>query len=240
MAIAIKFVLFAATLAIANAGFLPSDVIQYSSAPDVSTSYFNQALPAQVAIAHPQPASIAYQAPVTAQLSTGYLPNIRQSVPISTQLSLGYLPTQGQSHQSVIRSPLGGSISQYSKSLDSAYSSVRKFDTRITNDLHLHPVSSIVQRYAQAQPIGSSPLIQLYNQPIVSAIQTAPIVQRLAHPVAHGSLVSGPIVQRYAQPFAQTLSHGPSLQTPVATLVRGSGPVVSHVRYTSPITSYAW
>lgn len=43
-------------------------------------------------------------------------------------------PAIGSTHQSTIRS-LGGTISTYSKAVDTAFSSVRKADTRISNNV---------------------------------------------------------------------------------------------------------
>lgn len=58
-----------------------------------------------------------------------------QPVAYQTGAVAVHSPSVGLTQQSVTRSLGGGqSLSTYSKAVDSAYSSVRKFDTRFTND----------------------------------------------------------------------------------------------------------
>lgn len=106
---AFKFVVFCATLAIANAGLLSGPVATYSSAPAVSSVYSSIGAPSILA---------------------------HSAIPIGISS-----PAIGHSQQSTIRS-LGGTVSQYSKAVDTAHSSVRKIDTRITNNgLAITPIA---------------------------------------------------------------------------------------------------
>ncbi|XP_044758148.1 larval/pupal cuticle protein H1C-like [Coccinella septempunctata] len=98
-------------------------------------------------------------------------------------------PAIATSQHNVYRS-LGGNaaISTYSKALDSAFSSVRKYDTRVTNDAtpvyavaHAAPVATYahvapVATYAHAAPVATythSPSIATYAAPHQVVAKTA-------------------------------------------------------------------
>lgn len=57
-------------------------------------------------------------------------------------------PAIGSSQQSTIRS-LGGTISSYSKAVDTAFSSVRKSDTRISNNYYTPALATKTIAYQQ-------------------------------------------------------------------------------------------
>ncbi|XP_014240737.1 larval/pupal cuticle protein H1C-like [Cimex lectularius] len=100
-------------------------------------------------------------------------------------------PAVGSSVQSVSRSYDGSSsVSQYSKAVDTAFSSVRKYDTRVTNDARYLADAVVaapaVTTYAHA-PVVAAPAVTTYSHaPVVAA----PAVATYAHaaPVAHGLL----------------------------------------------------
>lgn len=80
-----------------------------------------------------------YAAPITKHL--GYSPahevsHVYSSIAAPQYAAYGGIsaPAIGSTQQSTIRS-LGGTISSYSKAVDTAFSSVRKADTRISNNV---------------------------------------------------------------------------------------------------------
>lgn len=108
-----KIVALCAFISAARAGNLlaTGPALAYEAAPAVShVSYAAPAL-SHLSYSAPLPLVKAYSAPVV------------------------HAPAVGTSHQSTVRSLDGNSaISHYSKSVDTAFSSVRKVDTRVTND----------------------------------------------------------------------------------------------------------
>ncbi|KAJ8926146.1 hypothetical protein NQ314_021514 [Rhamnusium bicolor] len=191
------FVIFAAALAYVNAGFLGAPAVAtYSAAPAVSSSYFQQAA---------APVAVAHAAPVVSTYATA---------PVAI-----HAPAIGSSQQSVERA-LGGaqSVSHYSKALDSAFSSVRKFDTRITND---------------ALRVAHAPLALAHAAPVVSSYSTPAIAHYSAAPaIAHYSAAPA-ITGSYFQSSAPVaVAHSPvvsaySAPAPVATYAAHASPVVS-------------
>lgn len=150
-------------MACANAGIIsaPAAIATYSAAPAVSSAYIHSAAPA-VAVAH-------------APLVQSYA-----AAPLAI-----HAPAVG-SHQSNVYRSLGGaqSVSTYAKAVDSAFSSVRKYDTRITNDaLAVAPVAS-------------------YAAPAISAYH-APIVTKAVAPVAY----SAPVAAHVAYSPAAVVAH---------------------------------
>ncbi|XP_018578688.1 pupal cuticle protein G1A-like [Anoplophora glabripennis] len=211
---AFKFVVLAAVLAYANAGIIGAPAVAtYSAAPAVSTSYFQQAS-APVALAHAAPVVSTYAA-----------------APVAV-----HAPAIGASHQSVERS-LGGaqSVSHYSKAVDSAFSSVRKFDTRITNDGLRYAAPLAV---AHAAPVVTKAVAPVFTQYAAPAVAHAPVVSTYA---AHGPVVStyaahSPVVSTYA-------AHSPVVSTyaahsPVVSTYAAHSPVVStYAAHAAPVVS---
>lgn len=218
-------------MAYANAGIIGAPAVAtYSAAPAVSTSYFQQAA-APVALAHAAPVVSTYAA-----------------APVAV-----HAPSIGASHQSVERS-LGGAqtVSHYSKAVDSAFSSVRKYDTRITNDalrlaaapLAVAHAAPVVSTYAaHAAPVVST--YAAHAAPVLStyAAHAAPVVSTYA---AHGPVVStyaahSPVVSTYAAHAAPVVSAYSAAPVVTKTAVAYSpAAVVSHASFTGLGASYQW
>ncbi|XP_071448640.1 pupal cuticle protein G1A-like [Hetaerina americana] len=100
-----------------------------------------------------------------------------------------HAPAIGSSHQSTVRSLDGNhAISHYSKAVDSAFSSVRKTDTRISND-------AVGVAYAAA------PAIAAYHAPAVAAYH-APAVATYAAPAVVKTAYAAPAIAAYHAPAA--------------------------------------
>ncbi|CAG9764262.1 unnamed protein product [Ceutorhynchus assimilis] len=213
---AFRFLVLALTLAYANAGQLLTqpEAVHYSSAPAVSSSYFQQAsAPVAYAKAYAAPAVTAYHsAPAVAVHSS----------PVAV-----HAPSVGVSQQSVARS-LGGaqSVSTYSKAVDSAFSSVRKYDTRITND---------ALSYAPAQVAYSAPLVtKAYAAPVA---YSSPAHLSYAAPAQVS--YSAPTQVSYSAPTQVAYaSHAPvAYAAPAQLAYTAHAPVVAKAY--SPALSYA-
>ncbi|KAG5898597.1 hypothetical protein JTB14_016608 [Gonioctena quinquepunctata] len=194
---AFKIVVLTTLLAYANAGLYGAPAVAtYSAAPAVSSSYIHQASP--IGVAHAGPVVSTYAASPVATYA---------SSPVAI-----HAPAYGQSHQSVERS-LGGaqSVSHYSKAVDSAFSSVRKYDTRITND---------------ALSVAHAPVVSAYSAPVLSAY-SAPSVSYAAPAVSY----SAPAYNSYIQKTAYT--------APVATYAAHSAPITTYAAHAAPVTTYA-
>ncbi|XP_019867794.1 larval/pupal cuticle protein H1C-like [Aethina tumida] len=177
---AFKFVVFAAALAYANAGLLSAPAVatyaaapavaHYSSAPAVSSSYIHQAS-APVAVAHAAPVVSAYSAPVA----------VAHASPVAI-----HAPAIGSSQQSVVRG-LGGAqaISTYSKAVDSAFSSVRKYDTRITNDALSVAHAPVAVAHAAPLAVAHAPVAVAHSAPLVT--KTAAVAYSPAAVVSHAT-----------------------------------------------------
>jgi len=198
---AFKFVILALTLAYANAGNLIAQpaAVHYSSAPAVSSSYFQQAS-APVAYAK------TYAAPAVAA----------QPIAYSSGPAVAYqAPSVGLSQQLVSKSLGGGqSISSYSKAEDSAFSSVRKYDTRVTND-----------GLAYAAPAQIA-----YSAPFVTKTYAAPVAYSAPAQV---------LTKTYAAPgpvFAKSYAAPASYAAPISYAAPSA--YATHASYAAPI-SYA-
>lgn len=113
-----KIVALCALISVASAGNLVATgpALAYEAAPAVSHVSYSAPAVSHVSYSAPLPLVKAYSAPVV------HAPVV-------------HAPAVGTSHQSTVRSLDGNSaISHYSKSVDTAFSSVRKVDTRVTND----------------------------------------------------------------------------------------------------------
>ncbi|RZC27704.1 Cuticle 3 domain containing protein [Asbolus verrucosus] len=199
-----RFVVFAAALAYANAGLLGAPAVAaYSAAPAVSSAYISQAAP--VAVAHAAPLAVAHAAPLAVA-----------HAPVAV-----HAPAIGASHQSVVRS-LGGNqaVSHYSKAVDSAFSSVRKFDTRITND-------ALTVAHAPVAVAHAAPVVSTYaaHAPVVSSYAAHAPVAYAAPAVAHAPLA-------YA-------AHAPVVAK-TAAVPYSPAAVVSHATFSGLGASYAW
>ncbi|KAL3274476.1 hypothetical protein HHI36_015860 [Cryptolaemus montrouzieri] len=198
---AFKFVIFFAALAYANAGLLPAAApVAYSPAAAVSHAYISQ--PA-VAVAHAAPVAVAHAAPVAV-----------------------HAPTVGASQQNVYRSYGGNqAISTYSKAEDSAFSSVRKYDTRITNDA--------LSVYAHAAPVAAT-----YAAP-VAASYAAPAYSTYAHSgPAYSYAHAAPAYTSYAH--AAPLAAAPVVAKAAVPVAYSPAVAVSHMTFSGLGVNYGW
>ncbi|KAE8572937.1 pupal cuticle protein G1A [Halyomorpha halys] len=143
----------------------------------------------------------------------------------------------GSSSQSTLRSADGSSaISQYSKAVDTAFSSVRKTDTRITNDArYITPVAAAYHAPAYASyaaPVVAkayAPAISTYAAaPAISTYATAPVVAKAYAPALAAPAYAA---RTYAAPAVA--AHG------LLGVAYSAAPTVAHVSYDSPIVHYA-
>lgn len=118
-------------------------------------------------------------------------------------------PAIGHSQQSTIRT-LGGTISQYSKAVDTAHSSVRKIDTRISNNgLAITPIAHQTLIAPAVAPLA-------YAAPLARTVVAAPLTRTVvaAPAIAHAGIIATPAVASHA--------------------------VVNHVSFNGLGASYAW
>ncbi|XP_069688804.1 pupal cuticle protein C1B-like [Periplaneta americana] len=147
---AFKYVILAALVAVANAGFLSAPAVGYAG----------------------------YAAP-----AVGYAGYAGYAAP----------PAIGASHQSTVRSLDGNSaVSHYSKAVDSPFSSVRKYDTRISND---------------AVALAHAP-VAAYAAPVAHAAYAAPVAHAAYAPAFHGAAYAAPAV---AAPLGVAYSAAPAV-----------------------------
>uniref|UniRef100_U5EXS4 Putative larval/pupal cuticle protein h1c n=1 Tax=Corethrella appendiculata TaxID=1370023 RepID=U5EXS4_9DIPT len=121
-------------------------------------------------------------------------------------------PAIGSTHESVVRSH-GGTVSHYGKAVDTLHSSVRKSDTRITND------GLKVATYA-------APAVATYAH-------AAPAVATYSH--------AAPAVATYAHAAPAIVAHSaPVLATASKTLTYSPAVAVAHTTYEDAHAHYAW
>ncbi|XP_066156216.1 cuticle protein LPCP-23-like [Euwallacea fornicatus] len=220
---ALKFVILAFTLACANAGDLfAQPQLHYSPAPAVSSSYFQQS-----------------SAPLTVTKTIAAQPLAYHAAPATVAVQTPHI---GLTQQSLTRS-LGGaqSLSTYSKAIDSAYSSVRKYDTRFTNDAIPPALYSAPAQYIAR---ASSPLIYGAPSPVITKSYAAPapilsyaspgpvvygahaplVTKTYAAPAPVVSFASAPVISKTYSAPAPVLSYG--APTPLLTKAV-SAPVVA-------------
>ncbi|XP_017776624.1 PREDICTED: larval/pupal cuticle protein H1C-like [Nicrophorus vespilloides] len=225
---AFKFVVFCAVLACANAGLIGAPVAHYSPAEAVSSSYIHQAA-APIAVAHAAPliaktyaapvATYAHAAPVATYAHTAPVATYAHAAPVAAYAHAAPIAV-GTTSQSVVRS-LGGAqaVSHYSKAEDSAFSTVRKYDTRITNDAysfaHAAPVATYAKTYA-------APLVAkaAYVAPVATYAHAAPVAT-----YAHAAPVA---TYAHAAPVAK------------AAIAYSPASVVSHTSFAGLGAHYEW
>ena len=219
----------------------PAKTISYAAAPVLSAhTYAAPALaahtygaPALTAHTYAAPALTAHTtysspaiathaihaAPAVAYSSAPSVSHVYNSV--AAPSALAYAPTQltysspaiGSTHQSTIRS-FDGTVSHHSKAVDTAFSSVRKSDTRISNNLYTPAIATKSLTYA-------APAQALYTPTIAtkSYAYAAPAPAVYATQAAHHT---------YAAPLVkQALSYS-------------AAPVVAHVSFDGLGAQYAW
>lgn len=174
----------------------------------MSTSYFSQPL----AAVHAAPAVAAvHAAPVAAV----------HAAPVAV-----HAPAIGASQQSVIRS-LGGNqaISTYSKAVDSAFSTVRKYDTRITNDA----LSVAHAPLAYAAPIAHA-TTYAHAAPVATYAHAAPVAT-----YAHAAPVA---TYAHAAPVATYAAAAPVISK--AAVSYSPAAVVAHTSFAGLGAHYEW
>lgn len=132
----------------------------------------------------------------------------------------------GTSSQNVIRS-YGGTISQYAKAVDTPFSSVRKQDTRITNNLYSpgYYATAPVHHHQVLAPAHHQVIAPAHHHVIAAPAATyATHTAAYAHPAAYTHHTAA-----YAHPTAY--AH-PAAYAPAAA--------VSHVSFDGLGAHYAW
>ncbi|XP_058065430.1 pupal cuticle protein G1A-like [Anopheles bellator] len=232
-----QFVVFLASLAVASAGYLEAGhavqyaapVAHYSPASSVSYSSLTHAAPVAKTVAYAAPQ--VYAAPVA-----------------KTYYSA---PAVGATHESTVRSH-DATVSHYSKSVDTPYSSVHKSDTRITNELpklaYAQPV--LAKQVAYAAPAVHSyahaaPAVHAYAAPAVHTTYAAPAVHTsYAHaaPAIHTSYAAPAIHTTYAAPAVHSYAHAAPVVAAHATKTLTYSPAVqvAHATYEDAHAHYAW
>ncbi|XP_017776623.1 PREDICTED: sialidase-like [Nicrophorus vespilloides] len=222
---AYKFLVLCAALACANAGLIGAPVAHYSPAETVSSSYIHQAAAPIIAKTFAAPvATYTHAAPVATYAHAAPVASYAHAAPVATYAHAAqvavHAPAVGTTSQSVIRS-LGGAqaVSHYSKAEDSAYSTVRKYDTRITNDAFSYAHAAPVATYTHAAPVAT----YSHAAPVASYAHAAPVTT-----YAHAT----PVVAKTITPVA-TYAHA----APVATYAHAA-PVATYA-HTAPVATYA-
>ncbi|EDV50462.1 pupal cuticle protein G1A [Drosophila erecta] len=147
--------------------------------------------------------------------------------------------------QNVVRS-FAGTVSSYSKAVDTPYSSVRKSDTRIQNNVYTPAIKTTTYGaaplYTQATPIVSKTLVHA----------PAPVVEKTVYaaapaPVLAKTVYSAP-AQVYAAPapvVAKTVYSAPApvlaktVYSAPAPVYAAPAPVVAKTVYSAPAPVYA-
>ncbi|KAJ8922046.1 hypothetical protein NQ315_008687 [Exocentrus adspersus] len=117
-----------------------------------------------------------------ARAGTSYIHQVPVAATYAAAPVAVHAPSIGASHQSVERS-LGGaqSVSHYSKAVDSAFSSVRKYDTRITNDALRFAAAPLAVAHA-------APLAVAHASPF--SVAPGPVVTKAAIAYSPAAVVS--------------------------------------------------
>ncbi|KAJ1526175.1 hypothetical protein ONE63_009334 [Megalurothrips usitatus] len=131
-------------------------------------------------------------------------------------------PAVGATHESTVRSLDGNSATTtYSKAVDTAFSSVRKYDSRTSNDAQIlahAPVAAYAAPVAHAYAAPAA-----YAAPVAHAAYAAPVAHAYAAPAA------------YAAPVAKAIAPAGLLG-----VAYSAAPVVSHMTYSSGPITYAY
>ncbi|XP_055599845.1 larval/pupal cuticle protein H1C-like [Uranotaenia lowii] len=225
---AFKFVVFLASLAVASAGYLEAPVsygAHYSPASAVSYSTISQAAPLAKSVAYAAPAVATYAHAAPAVATYSHAPAVAtyaHAAPVHYSAPAHYsTPAIGATHESTIRSH-DATVSHYSKAVDTPYSSVRKSDTRITNEA---PKLALATTYAHAAPA-------------VATYSHAPAVATYAHAPAVATYSHAPVVAKqvsYAAPAVATYAHA----APAVATYAHAPVVAKQVAYAAPVATYA-
>jgi hypothetical protein len=227
-------------LAIAQAGIISAPAAIDYSAPEYSSYTKTVSHTAPKTYVHAQPAAVAtYHYP-----EHHYAPSVSyHHEPSHAVIATPHHYEHGHSEQNIVRSA-HGTVSQTSKVVQTPTSSVRKSDTRITNDgfktlSYAEPAHAYVA-HAPATTYVHQPTQYIHQQP-AHYIQSSPAV------VAKTVVSHQPQVHTYSHAApVHTYSHAAPVHTyshasPVVAKVHYSPAVeVAHASYESPIAHYAW
>ncbi|XP_055853040.1 pupal cuticle protein C1B-like [Episyrphus balteatus] len=90
----------------------------------------------------------------------------------------------GSTQENVVRS-FGGTVSQYSKAVDTPFSSVRKSDTRINNNVYTPALATKTISYAAPAPVYAHPVAPAVYAHAAPVLAKAAIAYSPAATVAH-------------------------------------------------------
>nr|CAD7597770.1 unnamed protein product [Timema genevievae] len=140
--------------------------------------------------------AISYGAPALSYAA----PALSYAAPVAV-----HAPSVGSSHESTVRSLDGNSaVTHYSKAVDSAFSSVRKVDTRVSNDAQALAYAPVATAYHGV----AAPAIASYAAPTyAAAYQGLTSYSAPAYSTAYHGLAA-PAVASYAAPAYATAYHG--------------------------------
>ncbi|XP_050741885.1 cuticle protein 76 isoform X2 [Drosophila biarmipes] len=124
--------------------------------------------------------------------------------------------------QNVVRS-FGGTVSSYSKAVDTPYSSVRKSDTRIQNNVYTPAIAKTTYAaaplYTQATPIVAKTLVHA----------PAPVVEKTIYAPAHAPVLAKTVYSAPAPVVAKTVYSAP------APVYAAPAPVLAKTVYSAPV-----
>ncbi|XP_065361096.1 cuticle protein LPCP-23-like [Calliphora vicina] len=131
--------------------------------------------------------------------------------------------------QNVVRS-FGGTVSSYSKSVDTPYSSVRKMDTRINNNVYTPAVAKTVTYAAPSVTYAAPAVTKTVVTPTVYS-HVAPTVYTHAAPAVTKTVYSHESPLVYSQPaVTKTVSYS----APTASTSYNHGPAATTYTHNAP------
>ncbi|XP_011180728.1 pupal cuticle protein G1A [Zeugodacus cucurbitae] len=138
-------------------------------------------------------------------------------------------------HQNVVRS-FGGTVSQYSKNIETPYSSVHKSDTRISNNVY---TPAVVKTVTYAAPAVTKTYVSAPSQTVYEHHEAAPAVYEHAEhaPTAAVYTHAAPAVAKTVTYAAPAVTKTVSYAAP-APVYHHEAPVVKAVSYAAPAPVY--
>lgn len=147
-------------------------------------------------------ANAGYIAPVTTYASA----------PVVTKVVNPSVDAVASTQHNVVRS-FAGTVSHYSKSVNTPYSSVNKVDTRINNNVYTPAVTKTVTSYA-APAVYATPAVTKtvsYAAPAVHTYAAAPAVHTYAAPAVHTYAAAPAVYSHAVAPVAkQAITYSPA------------------------------
>ncbi|XP_062134589.1 cuticle protein 16.5 [Drosophila sulfurigaster albostrigata] len=142
--------------------------------------------------------------------------------------------------QNVVRS-FAGTVSSYSKAVDTPYSSVRKSDTRIQNNVYQPAIAHAAPLYTQATPIVEK---TVYAAPAPVVAKTvyaapAPVVAKTVYAapapvVAKTVAYAAPVVAKTVSYAAPAVHYSAPAPVVAKTVYAAPSPVVAKTVYAAP------